>query len=51
MTSRAVPTLDTVRSYIVAIEDFATSFHWSPEQLGPKRLRDYQVYMLRERMV
>jgi integrase/recombinase XerD len=39
----------TVRSYIHAVEEFATYFHRSPEQLGPEHIRDYQVHLFRDR--
>jgi site-specific recombinase XerD len=39
----------TVRSYLGAVQQFAEHFHRSPEQLGPEHLRQYQLYLLRER--
>jgi integrase/recombinase XerD len=39
----------TVRSYVHAVEEFATYFHRSPEQLGPEHVRDYQVHLFRDR--
>ncbi len=41
----------TVRFYIHAVEEFATYFHRSPEQLGPEHIRDYQVHLFRDRML
>jgi len=40
---------NTVRSYIHAVEEFATYFRLSPEQLGPEHVRDYQVHLFRDR--
>ena len=31
------------------MEEFATYFHRSPEQLGPEHIRDYQVHLFRDR--
>jgi site-specific recombinase XerD len=39
----------TVGSYVHAVEEFATYFHRSPEQLGPDHIRDYQVHLFRDR--
>ena len=39
----------TVTIYIFAVEDFAKYFHRSPERLGPSHIREYQVYLFRER--
>ena len=40
---------NTVRAYIHAVEDFATYFHRSPDQLGPDHVREYQVHLFRDR--
>src|SRR5438445_1897631 len=39
---------NTVRAYIHAIEDFAKSFHRSPDRLGPEHIREYQVHLFRD---
>jgi integrase/recombinase XerD len=40
---------DTIRSYIRAVRDFAAYFHKPPDQLGVEELRQFQLYMLRDR--
>ena len=40
---------NTVRSYLYAVEEFARHFGRSPEQLGPDHVRQYQVYLFRDR--
>ena len=39
----------TARSYLGAIRRFAEHFGRSPDQLGPEQVRQYQLYLLRER--
>jgi site-specific recombinase XerD len=39
----------TVRCYIHAVEDFSKHFHRSPERLGPRHIREYQVHLFRDR--
>jgi integrase/recombinase XerD len=39
----------TVEAYIHALQDFAQYFHRPPDQLGPEHIRQYQVYLLRDR--
>jgi integrase/recombinase XerD len=41
-------TPSTIRSYLGAVQQFAEHFHCSPEQLGPKRLRRYQIFLSRK---
>lgn len=38
-----------VRSYMHAVESFASYFHRSPHQLGPDHIREYQVHLFRDR--
>ena len=40
---------DTIRSYIRAVRDFAAYFHKPPDQFGVEELRQFQLYMLRDR--
>jgi integrase/recombinase XerD len=40
---------ETVRSYTATVADFARYFHKSPDQLGPEHVRNYQLYLLKER--
>ena len=40
---------NTVRCYIHAVEDFSKYFHRSPERLGPRHIREYQVHLFRDR--
>jgi hypothetical protein len=49
MNSSASATPDTVRSSLLAVEDFATYFHWSPKQLEPNYVRNYQIHLFRDR--
>ena len=39
----------TIRAYLRAVRAFALHFGKSPDKLGPEQLRQYQVYLLRER--
>jgi len=39
----------TVRSYVRAIDEFATYFHRPPDQIGPDHIRQYQAHLFRDR--
>ena len=41
----------TIRAYIRSVRDFAAYFHRSPVQLGPEELRQYQLYLLKEKQL
>ena len=38
-----------VRPYMLALRQFAESFHRSPDQLGPDQIRRFQSYLLQEK--
>jgi site-specific recombinase XerD len=40
---------NTVRSYIMAVEDFARYFGQPPQRLGPEHIRQDQVHLFRDR--
>jgi len=40
---------NTVRTYIDAIEEFATYFRRSPHRLGPDHIGQYQAHLFRDR--
>lgn len=42
-------TADTIRGYIHAIKEFAEYFGKSPELMGAEEVRDFQLYMIREK--
>ena len=39
----------TVEAYTRALRDFAKYFHLPPDQLGPEQIRQFQLYLLRDR--
>ena len=39
----------TVEAYTRALRDFANYFHLPPDQLGPEQIRQFQLYLLRDR--
>jgi len=39
----------TVRTYVAAIRDFSRHFHQPPDKLGPDHIRQFQVYLLKEK--
>jgi integrase/recombinase XerD len=40
---------ETIRAYIRCVADFAKHFHQSPDQLGPDQVRDYQIFLVRQK--
>jgi integrase/recombinase XerD len=40
---------DTVRGYIHAVKEFAEYFGKSPESMGADEVREFQLYMIREK--
>ena len=39
----------TARCYLYAVQQFAEHFHRAPDRLGAEHIREYQLYLLRER--
>jgi integrase/recombinase XerD len=42
-------TPDTIRGYMHAVEEFANYFQKSPELMGADEVREFQLYMMREK--
>lgn len=40
---------DTIRGYVLAVEQFATHFHRSPELMGIEEIGDFQLHLLEEK--
>src|SRR4051812_17423708 len=40
---------ETTRGYVLAIKQFAEYFHKSPEQLGGDEIRQFELYLLKEK--
>ena len=39
----------TVEAYITALREFAAYFKRPPDQLGPEHIRQFQLYLIRDR--
>ena len=39
----------TVRTYLMAVRQFAEYFHRPPDELGPDHIRRFQSYLLQEK--
>ena len=42
-------TPDTLRGYLHAVEEFAHYFGQSPERLGAEEIREFPLYLIREK--
>ena len=40
---------DTIRGYVLAVEQFATHFNKSPELMGIEEIGDFQLHLLEEK--
>ena len=40
---------DTIRGYILAVEQFAHYFHKSPELMGAEEVGQFQLHLLQEK--
>ncbi len=41
----------TVAAYVRGVAEFSKHFGKSPEQLGPEQIRDYQLFLVKEKGV
>ena len=41
----------TIRIYLHCLTEFARHFHQSPDQLGPEHIREYQLFLVKEKQV
>jgi site-specific recombinase XerD len=41
----------TIRCYVRAVANLASFFHTSPDRLGPKHIRDYQLFLIHRKRV
>jgi integrase/recombinase XerD len=39
----------TIDCYLRTVEDFSRHFHCSPDRLGPRHIREYQVELFQKR--
>jgi integrase/recombinase XerD len=39
----------TIRLYLSSVAEFAKHFHTSPDQLGPEHIRQYQLFLIKEK--
>ena len=39
----------TIRLYLSSVAEFAKHFHKSPDQLGPEHIRQYQLFLIKEK--
>src|SRR5216684_826696 len=39
----------TAKAYLFAVKQFAEHFHRAPDRLGAEHIREYQLYLFRER--